>query len=127
MSTSAAQYDKFREQAVVEERAFTFTDPGQLLVYPVARGEAVPFWSSRSRLETIQKRLPKYRQWQITELPLAELWRRLDKLERERVQVGVNWSGEHLTGYNVSVKDLRAGIEYWIDRLGKRRLLETAG
>jgi len=127
MSNAAAQYDKFREQAVVEERVFTFTDGGQLLVYPVARGETVPFWSSRSRLETIQKRLPKYRQWQITELPFGEFWRRLDKLERERVQVGVNWSGEHLTGYNLSVADLRAGLEYWIDRLGKRRLLEAAG
>ena len=45
MSFAAAQYDKFREQVVVEERAFTFTDAGQLLVYPVA-GETVPFWSS---------------------------------------------------------------------------------
>ena len=127
MSTSAAQYDRFREQAVVEERVFTFTAAGQLLVYSVARGETVPFWSSRSRLESIQKRLPKYRQWQITELPLGEFWHRLNKLERERVQVGVNWSGEQLTGYNVSVADLRAGLEYWIDRLGKRRLIEAAG
>jgi hypothetical protein len=126
MSFAAAQYDKFREQVVVEERAFTFTDGGQLLVYPVA-GETIPFWSSRSRLETIQERLPKYRQWQIAELPFGEFWRRLAQLEREHVQVGVNWSGQDLSGYNVSAKDLRAGIEFWIDRLGKRRLLEAAG
>lgn len=126
MSVSGAQYDKFREQVVTDERAFTFTDSGQLLVYPVASGDTVPFWSSRSRLEAIQKRLPRYRQWQIAELSLAEFWRRLDGLEREGVQVGVNWSGPQLTGYNVSVRDLRAGLQYWIDRQGKGKLTEAA-
>jgi len=127
MSISGAQYDKFREQVVSDERAYTFTDAGQLLVYPVRSGETVPFWSSRSRLETIQKRIPKYQRWQITELSLGEFWRRLDQLEQEDVQVGVNWSGSQLTGYNVSVRDLRAGLRYWIDRLGKATLLEPAG
>jgi hypothetical protein len=127
MSTSGAQYDKFREQVVTEERAFSFTDGGELLVYPIQAGETVPFWSSRSRLETIQKRLPKNRQWQITEFSLAEFWRRLDQLEREGVQVGVNWSGTQLTGHNVSVRDLRAGLKYWIDQLGEGKLLEEAG
>ena len=127
MSISAAQYDKFREQTVVEWRAFTFSAGGELLVYRVRSGETVPFWSSRSRLETIQRRLPKYRQWQITELRFEEFWRRLDQLEREQVHVGVNWSGEELTGYNVPVAELRKALKYWIDRLGKRALLESAG
>ena len=126
MSISAAHYDKFREQVVTDERVFTFTDRGELLVYPIHSGEAVPFWSSRSRLEVIQKRLPKYRQWEITELSFIEFWSRLRELEQEGVQVGVNWSGERLIGYNVSIPDLRAGLKYWIDRLGKRALLEPA-
>jgi hypothetical protein len=67
MSVSSAQYDKFREQVVTEERAFTFTDGGRLLVYPVRSGETVPSWSNRSRLETVQERVPKYR------LPLHSL------------------------------------------------------
>ena len=127
MSIAGAQYDKFREQAVTEERVFTFTDGGELLVYPIETGETVPFWSSRARLESIQRRLPKYRQWQITELSFREFWRRLDQLDRENVQVGVNGSGARLTGYNVAVPDLRAGLTYWIDQLGKRSLLEAAG
>jgi hypothetical protein len=126
MSASAAQYDKFREQVVRDERAFTFTDNGQLLVYPVDLGETIPFWSSRSRLEAIQKILPNYRTWQITELSFGEFWRRLDHLERDGVQVGVNWSGQRLTGYNVSVADLRAGLRYWLDKLEKRSLLDRA-
>ena len=126
MSISAVHYDKFREQVVTDERVFTLTDHGELLVYPIHSGETVPFWSSRSRLEVIQKRLPKYRQWEITELSLTEFWSRLRELENEGVQIGVNWSGERLMGYNVSVPDLRAGLKYWIDRLDKRALLEAA-
>jgi hypothetical protein len=48
----------------------------------------------------------------------------LDKLERDDVSVGVNWSGARLTGYNVKAADLRAGIAWWIDKLDKRTLLE---
>jgi len=127
MSIAAPQYDKFREQVVADERAFTFTDRGELLVYPVRAGETVPFWSSRSRLETIQRRLPKYQQWQITEFTLQEFWRRLDQLEREGIQVGVNWSGAKLTGYNVSVQSLKAALRHSVETLGKHRLLEGAG
>jgi len=127
MSFSSAQYDKFCEQTVTEWRAFTFSDDGELLVYRVSSGETVPFWSSRSRLETIQRRLPKYGQWQITELSFQEFWRRLNQLEGEGVQVGANWSGQELTGYNVPVAEFRKALEYWIDRLGKRALLDLNG
>jgi hypothetical protein len=127
MSIAAAQYDKFREQVVAEERAFTFTDRGELLVYPVRGGETVPFWSSRSRLETIQQRLPKYQQWQITELAFPEFWRRLDRMEREGIQAGINWSGAKLTGYNVSVQSLKAALRYYVEKLGKHHLLDAAG
>ena len=126
MSVSAAQFDKFKEQVIAEEKVFTFTDAGELLVYPIPTGETVPFWSSRSRLETIQKRLPKYRQWQITEMPIREFWSRLEQLENEGVQIGVNWSGQTLKGYNVSVSDLRDGLMYWINKLSKRHILAPA-
>jgi hypothetical protein len=126
MSIAAAQYDKFKEQVVTEERVFTFTDAGELLVYPLPSGETVPFWSSRTRLETIQKKVPKYRRWQVTEMAFAEFWRRLDQLADERVHVGVNWSGESLTGYNVPVSELREGLLYWIGKLAKRHLIDAA-
>src|SRR3981081_311900 len=122
MSVSAAHADKFKEQVVSEERAFTFRAGGQLLLYRVGSGGAVPFWSSRARLETIQKRFPKYRHWQIRELSLADFWRCLGNLERDGIHVGVNWSGPQLTGYDVPVAELRAGLGHWLDKLDKRTL-----
>jgi hypothetical protein len=126
MTIAAAQYDKFKEQIVTGERVFAFTDAGDLLVYPIEGSETVPFWSSRERLETIQQRLPKYRKWEITEMSFTDFWRRLDKLEREKIQVGTNWSGARLLGYNVPIAELRVGLLYWIDKLGKRHLLDAA-
>src|SRR5688500_12415779 len=118
MGFSSLQYDTFREQVVREGKAYTFTDEEDLLIYRTATGETVPFWSSRSRVETVQKRFPKYRQWQIAEIEFRDFWRHLDQLEREGIQVGVNWSGKQLEGYSVPVADLREALRYWIGRLG---------
>jgi hypothetical protein len=128
MSIASAQYDKFREQVVTDERVFTFTTgDGDVLVHPSRSGETVPFWSSRSRLEATQKRLPKYREFEITELSLAQFWVLLRDFEKEGLKIGVNWSGEGLMGFNVPVTDLRMGLESWIDRLGKRKIIEAVG
>jgi len=78
MSIAAPQYDKFREQVATEERVFTFTDDGDFLVYPARGGDTVPFWSSRARLLTIQKRMPKYQAYTVTELSLADFFRQLE-------------------------------------------------
>jgi hypothetical protein len=126
MSSASAQYAKFREQVVADGKAYTFTDGGELLVYRKKSGETVPFWSSRSRLELVQQRFPKYRQWTITEIPFNEFWRRLDQLENEGVNVGVNWSGDDLGGYNVPVSELREGLRYWINELKRHELLDGA-
>ena len=112
MSIAAAQHDKFMTQVAQERRVFSFTDQGQLLIYPTGRGNVIPFWSSRSRLVAIQKRSAKYRQWTITELSLEEFRTRLAQLEREQLLVGVNWSGSELTGYNVPVSQLRASLDH---------------
>src|SRR5262245_40415355 len=114
MSTAAAQADKFRQQVARERRAYTFTEGGQLLVYKTASGETVPFWSSRSRLTTIQKRLPRYQAYTISELSLEAFQSRLDQLERDGIKVGLNWSGAGLTGYNLPVADVRASIAYYL-------------
>ena len=117
MSIAAAQHDKFMTQVAQERRVFSFTDEGQLLIYPTARGDVIPFWSSRGRLVAIQKRSAKYQQWAITELSLEEFQTRLAQLERERLLVGVNWSGSELTGYNVPVSQLRASLEHALQQV----------
>jgi len=114
VSIAAAQASKFYEQVVAEGRVFTFTENDEYLVYPIQGKEVVPFWSSKARLERIQKDHPKYQKYQISEVPLEQfLSEELHLFESEKVSVGVNWSGARLTGYDISAEDLRRNIGYW--------------
>jgi hypothetical protein len=77
-----------------------------------------PFWSSRARLERIQRQHPAYRKYALKEIPLTEfLEKALPALARDHVSVGVNWSGAGLTGYDIPVSDLRRNLEYWTKKL----------
>ncbi len=120
VSVAAAQYAKFREQVAREGKVFTFTEGGDYLVFDIRGQEVVPFWSSRGRLVAVQKRLAKYRKYEICEMELREFLEWLPELAEQRIHIGVNWSGERLTGYEVSPGDLRVGIEYWLTKLGLR-------
>ena len=111
MSVAALNYSKFCSEAPRKGRVYTFTNCGELLVYPVQGKEVVPFWSSRSRLGKIVVALPKYQRYEITEYSWSEFEEWLNQLNDEGILVGVNWSGAKLTGFNVSVPDLRAAIE----------------
>ena len=114
MSIAAAQSSVFYEQVAREGRVFTVLDADEFLVFRIGDHEVVPFWSSRSRIETVQKRSPKYLAWKIEELPLAGfLEKTLALLQEENVRVGVNWAGDRLVGYDVPVAELRKTLEYW--------------
>jgi len=117
MTTSSAQASKFYEQVVEDGRVFTFLAEGSFLVFPMRDGEVVPFWSSATRLARIRNHHPKYRQYEIDEIPLSKF---LDdvvpQLAAEDIRIGVNWSGKRLTGYDISTDDLQKNIQYWVDK-----------
>jgi hypothetical protein len=116
MSVAAAQYDKFKRQVASEKVVWTFTEAGDYLVFPVREGEAVPFWSSQSRLQLVCKHHSKYSRYQQVSLSLTEFLALLERLRGGNISVGVNWSGERLIGYDVSVESLLTGLRHYIDR-----------
>ena len=96
---------------------FTFLAEGSFLVFPMRDGEAVPFWSSATRLARIRSQHPKYRQYEIDEIPLSKfLDAVVPQLAAEDIRIGVNWSGKRLVGYDISADDLQANIQYWVDK-----------
>ena len=121
MSIAAAQYDKFKQQVVEEELVWTFTEDDDYLVFPVREGEAVPFWSSQSRLTKVCKYHPKYSRYEQHSLPLTEFLELLRQLQADKISVGVNWSGERLTGYDVSADELLNGIQYYVGKRDERK------
>ena len=116
MSVAALSYSKFCSEAPKRGRVYTFTNCGELLVYPVRGEEVVPFWSSRGRLEKITVALPKYQRFEITEYSWSEFEDWLSQLEEASILVGVNWAGAKLTGYNVSVPNLKAAMKNHSDK-----------
>ena len=117
MSISAAHASKFYEQAVRDGRVFTLESPEGFLVFPIRDIEVIPFWSSRSRVEKIQSTMPEYAHYSIHEQTFAEFYEdTLPWLKEQHIHNGVNWSGERLNGYDVSVSDVRTNLEYWMKR-----------
>ena len=117
MSVSAAQASKFYEQIVRDDKVFTLDSPEGFLVFPIRDIEVIPFWSSRSRVEKVQSTMPEYAHYSIHEKPFTEFYEQtLPWLEEQHIHIGVNWSGERLSGYDVSVSDLKASLEYWMKK-----------
>ena len=118
MSQAASQAAAFYREVVALGRVFTVLEAGNFIVFPLGQIEVVPFWSSRSRVERIQKEHPKYRAFTCDEISFQKfLQETLADLERESIHVGVNWSGRRLTGYDLSIPDLRKNLEYYQGRM----------
>lgn len=117
MSTAALHASKFYEQVVSDDKVFTFDDGDGYSVFRVNGEDVIPFWSSRTRLEKIKKAHLKYAKQEIAEEPFPVFMSdTLPLLEKEGIRVGVNWSGQRLTGYDITVAELRRNLQYWIDR-----------
>jgi hypothetical protein len=114
MSQAASQASTFYEEVASSRSVFTVLDNGNFLVFRVGEVDVVPFWSTRERLRRVQRDHAKYRSFDCDESDLAAfLEKTLPDFESEGVHIGVNWSGARLTGYDVSIPDLRKNLAYW--------------
>ncbi len=112
MSVAAAHAAVFYREVAETGRAWTIRDGAG---YPAPRGtdgtRAMPFWSSRSRAERIVGTVDAYRGFEVEEIAWAmfvERW--APGMEKDGLRVGVNWSGERATGYDVAPGDVVANV-----------------
>lgn len=75
-------------------------------------GRAMPFWSKRSRAERVIAEVPTYARFNTVELSLDE-WRSrwLPGLQRDGVRIGLNWSGDRATGFDLPASDVEANLK----------------
>jgi hypothetical protein len=117
MSIAAAQASAFYEEAARHGSVLRVLEDDSFLVFPVDGKDVVPFWSTRSRVEKVQTGQSKFANYAISEIPLSEfLNATLAQLDEEHINVGVNWSGDRLVGYDMSVSDLRRNLEHRLSR-----------
>lgn len=102
MTTSAAQADAFYREVLARGEVWTIRDAGGIPAPEVDGHRAMPFWSAESRAGRIIARAEAYRGFEAVAVDLAE-WRSrwLPGLQKDGLQVGLNWSSERATGYDV--------------------------
>jgi Protein of unknown function (DUF2750) len=109
MTQSASQATAWSTDVRATGRVWTVEDDNGIPAPINADGRrAMPFWSTRSRVEKVLASVPDYTNFRSLELSLEEFgtqW--LDGLERDGLLVGINWSGAAATGYDVEPANVR--------------------
>lgn len=112
VSPSAAQAAAFYTEAVREGSVWSIRDDGG---FPAPMGpeghRAMPFWSLRTRADRAVATVPAYAGFEPAEIPLEDFRSRwLPGLEHDGLRVGVNWSGERATGYDIAAPEVKENL-----------------
>ena len=113
MSASASQAAAFYRDVAEKKVLWTVRDADG---FPAPKGSdgarAQPFWSSRSRVETIIKKVPAYSGFTPVEISWEDFVRKwVPGLSKDGLKVGVNWSGSRAIGYDLNPEDAQKNIE----------------
>ena len=112
MTVSAAHASAFFSEATSHGAVFAIRDTEGFPAPVNGDGDrAMPFWSRRSRAKRVIDAVPAYAVFEVVELPIAVFVSRwLPSLERDGLQVGLNWSGPEATGYDTSPSDVASRL-----------------
>jgi hypothetical protein len=108
MSVSGVAVEAFRREVPALGQVWTVRD-GDGYPAPVSQHgqRAMPFWSSRFRAQRVVDRVPAYQGFEVVPIAFQEwLHRWLPDLERDGLLVGINWSGERASGFELAPTDV---------------------
>ena len=116
MSQAASQAAAFYRDVAEKQIVWTVGDDQGYPAPKTPSGRrAMPFWSSKSRVQRIIKNAPAYAVFEpigFTWQQFVEEW--LPIIKDANQLVGVNWSGKNVVGYDLEPDDLVANVEYHI-------------
>lgn len=112
MSTAAAQTKHFFDEVLKDRLVWTIRDDEGFPAPANSSGErAMPFWSLESRAQKVIATVDAYRNFTPHKLTMQEFTDRwLPGLEKDQLVVGVNWSGDRATGYDLKPEEVRARL-----------------
>jgi hypothetical protein len=120
MSQAASQAEAFYREVATQLVVWTLRDHAGFPAPRTSTGQrAQPFWSSRERVEKIINTVPAYAGFEPVEISWAtfrDAW--IPGMTRDGLLVGINWSGERATGYDLLPADVKANVEA---RMGNNR------
>ena len=113
MSQSGSQAWAFYRQVAASRLIRTVRDNNGFPAPKNGYGKrAMPFWSSLSRVEKVVREVPAYEGFAPVEIPWDDFrtkW--APGLVRDGLLVGVNWSGERATGFDVDPASVVRSVE----------------
>lgn len=113
MSQAGSQAHAFYRDVASDRRVWGVEDDAGVPAPKASDGKrAMPFWSSRSRVEKIIKTVPAYSAFRPFELTWEEFrdeW--LPDLERKGYLIGINWSGPRALGFDLEPASVRNAVE----------------
>ena len=104
--------DAFVREVAEHRRVWTIQDAAGIPTATSSGKKAMPFWSALSRAASIIATVPDYSGFQPVELPwerFRDRW--LPGLERDGLQVGINWSGPRALGYDLPPSEVLTRIQ----------------
>jgi hypothetical protein len=114
MSQASVQYHAFIKEILENKKVWTVKDE---LGFPSStnpNGETtIPFWSLESRAVKVIENVPAYSKFQPHEIELEDFINKwLTGIEKDGLYVGVNWSGNRATGYDLKPNKVVERIKY---------------
>lgn len=113
MSISAAQYTVFYKEVSKSGNVFSIKDAGGFPApyNTLDKERAMPFWSLRSRAQKVIDSVPAYKDFEPVEITLQEFKEKwLPGLKTDGLLVGINWSGESATGYDLQPEEVLSSL-----------------
>lgn len=108
MTVSAVHMSAFFREVLREDAVWTVRDAGG---FPAPEGHhgnrSQPFWSLETRAQHIIDTVPAYAGMETVRISLADFRTRwLPGLQTDGIDVGLNWSGRSVTGYDLQAADV---------------------
>ena len=118
MSQSALQARAFYEDVAKLKSVWGIRDAAGIPAPVGDNGKrTMPFWSTRNRVEKVVSNVEAYKNFEIFELNWYEFrdkW--LVGLDKDGLNVGVNWSGSRAIGYDIEPLKVKEQIEYELNK-----------
>jgi hypothetical protein len=112
VTPSAAQADAFYREVLQAGTVWTVRDASGIPAPKNGEGQrTMPFWSKKSRAESVVGTVTAYSGFGAHSVPLVE-WRErwLPGLTKDGLLVGLNWSGASATGYDLPPAEVEANL-----------------
>ena len=101
-------YTEITEQQIV----WTIRDAGGFPTSTVNGKPAMPFWSTKERAEAVIKQSAQYKDFEPHKITLANFQKSwLVGMERDGINVGLNWTGAKAMGYDSDPKTVAREID----------------